>query len=44
MTKQKKIIDIIDGINEVHLNYLLLFLGGIAIGLWLGYFAGIIQC
>ena len=34
---KRGIVEIINGINEVHLNYILLFTAGIAIGLWTAY-------
>ena len=41
---KRDIVEIINGIDVVYLNYLLLFFGGLVIGLWIGYFVGIIQC
>jgi len=34
---KRDIVEIINGINGVHLNYLLLFLVGLAIGMWVVY-------
>ena len=37
---KRGIVEIIYGINEVALNYILLFLVGLASGLWVGYILG----